>query len=64
MDSARSANPSSSIVFPGTPDSMVFSKRSLPLSLSSVDGAGVLGICDSCLSIVVFESPTQSGFLP
>ena len=44
MDSAKSANLSSSVVFPGAPDSIVLSERSLPLSSSSVDGAGVLGV--------------------
>src|SRR6266702_58719 len=44
MDSAKSANLSSSVVFPGAPDSMVLSEHSLPSSSSSVDGAGVLGV--------------------
>ena len=44
MDSARSANLSSSVVFPGAPNSTVLSECSLPSSSSSVDGAGVHGV--------------------
>ncbi len=51
MDSARSASCSSSVVFPGTPDSTVLSEFSLPSSSSSVEGAGVLGVRVGCLSI-------------
>ena len=52
MDSASLAKCSSSVVFPGIPDSTVFSELSLPLSsLSSVDGAGVLGVGIGCPSI-------------
>ena len=55
MDSARLARPSSSVVFPGCPDSIVSSDRSLPCSSSSsrlsVDGAGVLGARGTCPSI-------------
>ncbi len=44
IDSARLASPSSSVVFPGAPDSMVGFVCSLPASSSSsVDGVGVLG---------------------
>ncbi len=52
MDSARLASPSSSVVFPGCPDSMVSSNCSLPCSSQlSVEGAGVLGVGGSCPSI-------------
>jgi len=53
IDSARLASLSSSVVFPGAPDSIVFLEPSLPLSSSSssVDGAGVLGVGVGCLSI-------------
>src|SRR6266702_4126075 len=51
MDSASSASRSSSVVFPGAPDSMVLSERSLPSSSSSVDGAGVLGVGGGCPSM-------------
>ena len=53
MDSARSANQSSSIVFPSAPDLIVFSEPSLlsSSSLLSVEGAGVLGIAGGCPSI-------------
>jgi len=55
MDSARLARPSSSVVFPGYPDSMVSSEGSLPHSSSSsrlsVEGAGVLGVGGICPSI-------------
>jgi len=46
MDSAKLASPSSSVVFPGAPVSAVPSEfsLSLPPSLLSVDGAGVLGL--------------------
>ncbi len=53
MDSARLARPSSSVVFPGCPDSIVPSEFSLPSpsSLLSVDGAGVLGAKGGCPSM-------------
>src|SRR6266702_3644872 len=55
MDSAKLARPSSSVVFLGCPDSIVFSDCSLPWSSSSsrlsVDGAGVLGVKRGCPSI-------------
>src|SRR6266702_2124778 len=51
IDSAKLASPSSSVVFPSTPDSIVLSDHSLPSSSSSVDGAGVLGARGGCPSI-------------
>ncbi len=52
IDSARLARPSS-VVFPGCPDSIVSPDCSLSCSSSrlSVDGAGVLGAREGCLSI-------------
>ncbi len=44
IDSARLASLSSSVVFPGAPDSTVLLEFSLPSSSSSVEGAGVLGV--------------------
>ncbi len=51
IDSARLANPSSSVVFLGAPDSTVLLERSLPSSSSSVDGVGFLGAQGGCPSI-------------
>ncbi len=51
MDSAKSASLSSSVVFLGAPDSIIFLKCLLPSSLSSVDGAGVLGVWGGCSSM-------------
>ena len=43
IDSASSASPSSSVVFPGAPDATVGFECLLPSSSSSVDGVGALG---------------------